>query len=69
MVKCFSCLFRAVLFALFLALPGLASAAPEAGHELRLIALGAPAVEMVCALGLEHRLAARSSWDSFPPSI
>ena len=69
MVKCFSCFFRAALFVLFLALPGLASAAPEAGRELRLITLGAPAVEIVCALGLEHRLAARSSWDSFPPSI
>ena len=35
----------------------------------RLVAIGAPAVEILCALGLEDRLIARSSWDSFPPAI
>ena len=48
--------------------------ATEAGasrphHDRRLIALGAPAVELVCALGLAERLVARSVWDKFPPQV
>ena len=43
------------------------SAEPSSGK--RIIAFGAPAVELVCALGLEGSLVARSTWDSFPPSV
>ena len=38
-------------------------------HERRLIALGAPAVELVCALGMAESLVARSVWDEFPPVV
>lgn len=38
-------------------------------HGRRLIALGAPAVEFVCALGMAESLIARSVWDMFPPEV
>ena len=43
--------------------------ASRSDHERRLIALGAPAVELVCALGLTESLVARSVWDTFPPAV
>jgi iron complex transport system substrate-binding protein len=43
-----------------------AAAAREAG---RIIVLGAPAVEIVCALGLEERIVGRAAWDLWPPGV
>ena len=57
-----------LLFALCLLFPGLLSAG-TAAPQPRLVAIGAPAVEILCALGLGDRLIARSSWETFPPSI
>ena len=61
--------FSLFLAALFLLLVGLSPSAPASGSPARVVAIGAPAVEMLCALGLEDRLIARSSWETFPPSI
>ena len=43
--------------------------AARPNQDRRLIALGAPAVELVCALGLGESLVARSVWDIFPPEV
>lgn len=61
-------LFLAALIFLVLAIsPARAQESPL--RHTRVIAIGAPSVEIVCALGLEDKLIARSSWDSFPHSI
>ncbi|WP_458401076.1 ABC transporter substrate-binding protein [Mailhella sp.] len=53
---------------LCLLFPGILPAG-TAAPQLRLVAIGAPAVEILCALGLGDRLIARSSWERFPPFI
>ncbi len=43
---------------------------PTTAHaSMRIIAIGAPTVEIICALGMEDAIVARSSWDTFPPSV
>ncbi len=46
----------------------LLAAAPARAAE-RIIALGAPAVEITCALGLGDKIIARAAWDMWPPKI
>ena len=41
----------------------------ESADTPRIIALGAPAVEIICALGLQEAIIARGSWDVWPPSV
>jgi len=41
----------------------------ESKNNLRIIALGAPAVEIICALGFESNIIARAVWDTWPPAI
>ena len=57
-----------LFLALCLLFPGLLPAG-TAVPQPRLVAIGAPAVEILCALDLGDCLIARSSWEIFPPSI
>lgn len=72
----FGALFLALVLLLcfhtpFRALAGEAgpAAAPDSARKLRIIALGAPAVETMYALGLGDCIIARATWDNWPPSV